>query len=169
MATRPRKSASKDEQDTLEKQPRRARGVFAAFVAAAVLIVVTALVTTIVVDAVHGRANPVMATVAGSSPQDDVVAKARAQGYKNGVRDTKSQANDQLDARYDQGFAKGYAKGREAAISDQGVAGGYKEGYNAGVKAAVDAYEKIIEQAQQIIAAANETPVVTAPTVTALP
>jgi flagellar biosynthesis/type III secretory pathway protein FliH len=75
-------------------------------------------------------------------------------------------AKDQLDARYDQGFAKGYAKGRETATNNTGQDGGYEEGFNTGVKTAVDAYKKIIEQAQQIIAEANQTPVVTLPTVT---
>ena len=44
-----------------------------------------------------------------------------------------------------------------------GQAGGYAEGFNAGVTAAVDAYKKVIEQAQQIIAEAGQAPVTTAP------
>ncbi|MSO46966.1 MAG: hypothetical protein EXQ67_02620 [Thermoleophilia bacterium] len=166
MAPRERTQSKADDQDTIETRPRRARGVFTAIVAAAVLIVVTALVTAIVVDAMHGRSNPVVATFAGADGQSGAVDLARIAGYKEGVRDTKRQANDQLGARYDEGFAKGYAEGRESATNSAGQAGGYQDGFNAGVKAAIDAYEKIIKQAQQIIAEANQTPVVTAPTVT---
>ena len=135
-------------------------------IAAAALIIVTAVVTAIVVDGVHGRSNPVVASVSGSDSQSNAVDTARAAGYKDGVRDTKQLAKDQLAARYDQGFAKGYAKGRETATNSTGQDGGYQDGFNAGVKAAVDAYKKIIEQAQQIIAEANQAPVVTLPTVT---
>lgn len=163
MAQRERTKSAKDDQDTIETRPRRARGVFTASLAAIVLIIVTALVTAIVVDAVHGRSNPIAASVSGTDPQAGGNDAARATGYKDGVRDTKQQATDQLSARYDQGFAKGYAKGRDTATNNTGQAGGYQDGFNAGVKAAVDAYKKIIEQAQQIIAQANQTPVVTAP------
>jgi flagellar biosynthesis/type III secretory pathway protein FliH len=166
MAPRERSKPKSDEQDTVETRPRRARGVFAAIIAAAALIIVTAVVTAIVVDAVHGRSNPVVASVSGSDSQSNAVDTARAAGYKDGVRDTKQLAKDQLAARYDQGFAKGYAKGRETATNSTGQDGGYQDGFNAGVKAAVDAYKKIIEQAQQIIAEANQAPVVTLPTVT---
>ncbi|MGI9116523.1 MAG: hypothetical protein ACR2JV_02660 [Gaiellales bacterium] len=164
MATRTRpRDTPKDDQDTVETPPRRGRGVLAAILAASALVIVTALVTAIAVDAVHGRANPVVQAASGASNQQDAIDKARAQGYKDGVRDTKQQAKDQLGARYDQGYAKGYAKGRSDTQSSNGQAGGYADGFNAGVTAAVDAYQKIIAQAQQIIADANQSPVTTAP------
>lgn len=167
MAKRSRSSDLPDEQVPIEKGPRRARGIFAALIATLMIIVVTAIVTTIVVDAVHGRTNPLVQAASGSEQQQSGVDQARADGYKAGVRDTKQQAKDQLGARYDQGFAKGYAKGRSDVKNNQGQQGGYAEGFNAGVTAAIDAYKKVIAQAQQIIADAGQSPVTTAPMPTA--
>lgn len=153
--------------DSVTRQPRL-RGVLGAFLAAVVLVAVTAIVTAVVVDAMHGRPNPVVAAAdAQAGTEQSAIDTARAQGYKEGVRDTRQQAGDQLKARYDQGFAKGYAKGRADVQDNQGSAGGYADGYNAGVQAAIEAYKQIIAQAQQIIAQAGQQPVTTAPQPTA--
>jgi len=166
MAASKRSAHDAAEQIPVPKKPKRLRGIVAAFLATIVIIVVTAVVTTIVVDAVHGRTNPLIQAASGSDQQPNGIDAARAAGYKAGVRDTKQIASDQLGARYDQGYAKGYAKGRADVKSNQGQQGGYADGYNAGVTAAVDAYKKIIAQAQQIITDAGQTPVTTAPTPT---
>ena len=166
MAARKRSADTSAEQTPVPKKPKRLRGIIAAFLAAIVIVLVTAVVTTIVVDAVHGRTNLFTEAAGGSSQQENDVDAARAAGYKAGVRDTKQIANDRLSAKYDQGFAKGYAKGRADVKNNEGSQGGYPEGYNAGVTAAVDAYKKIIAQAQQIIADAGQVPVTTAPTPT---
>ena len=166
MAARKRSTDTSGEQTTVERKPKRLRGIVAAFFAALVLIVITAVVTTVVIDAVHGRTNPLIQAVGGTNQQQSDVDQARADGYKAGVRDTKQIAQDQLGARYDQGYAKGYAKGRKDVTTHQGQAGGYADGYNAGVTAAVNAYKSIIAQAQQIISDAGQTPVTTAPTPT---
>lgn len=169
MAESKRSRELPERQDAGEYRPKRLRGVIAAFLAALIIIVVTALVTTIVVNTVHGRPNPLTAVASDEAAAQDPVDEARAQGYKDGVRDTKQQAKDQLAARFDQGFAKGYAKGRNDVEDSTGQAGGYAEGFNAGVTAAVDAYKKVIEQAQQIIAEAGQAPVTTAPMPTMAP
>lgn len=166
MASSKRSADESTEQITVEKKPKRLRGIIAAFLAAIVIIIATAIVTTIALDAVHGRTNPFIEAAGATDQQQSDVDEARAAGYKAGVRDTKQIAKDQLSARYDQGFAKGYAKGRSDVKNNQGQQGGYAEGYNAGVTAAVDAYKRIIAQAQQIIADAGQTPVTTAPTPT---
>ena len=140
--------------------PRRARGILGACIAAIVLVLVTAVLTAIVVDAVHGRPNPI-AQATGQDDRQAAIDQARAAGYADGVRDTKQQAKDQLSARYDQGFNQGYAKGRSDTETNQGEAGGYAEGYNAGVKAAIDAYKRVIAQAQAVIAQAGQEPVAT--------
>lgn len=167
MADSKRSADASDEQIPVPKKPKRLRGIIAAFLAAIVIVLVTAVVTTIVLDAVHGRTNPFTEAAGASDQQQNDVEAARAAGYKAGVRDTKQTAKEQLAARYDQGFAKGYAKGRSDVKNNTGSQGGYPEGYNAGVTAAVDAYKKIIAQAQQIISDAGQAPVVTAPTPTA--
>ena len=166
MAASKRSADSSPEQNPVPRKPKRLRGIIAAFLAAIVIIIVTAFVTTIALDAVHGRTNPFIEATGGANQQQNDVDAARASGYKAGVRDTKQIAKDQLSAKYDQGFAKGYAKGRADVKNNQGSQGGYPEGYNAGVTAAVDAYKKIIAQAQQIISDAGQTPVTTAPTPT---
>lgn len=167
MAASKRSAEDPVEQIIVEKKPKRLRGIIAAFLAAFVIVLVTAVVTTIALDAIHGRTNPLIEAAGATEQQQSDVDEARAAGYKAGVRDTKQTAKEQLSARYDQGFAKGYAKGRSDVKNNQGSQGGYPEGYNAGVTAAVDAYKKIIAQAQQIIADAGQAPVVTAPTPTA--
>lgn len=167
MAASKRSDDTSPEQITVERKPKRLRGIIAAFLAAIVIVIVTAIVTTIAVDAIHGRPNPLVQAASGSDQQVNDVDKARAAGYRAGVRDTKQIAKDQLSARYDQGYAKGYAKGRSDVKNNQGQQGGYADGFNAGVTAAIDAYKKIIAQAQQIIADAQQTPVVTAPQPTA--
>lgn len=166
MADSKRSADESAEQIPAPRKPKRLRGIIAAFLAAIVIVVVTAIVTTIALDAIHGRTNPFIEAAGATDTQQNDIDAARAAGYKAGVRDTKQIAKDQLSARYDQGFAKGYAKGRADVKNNQGSQGGYPEGYNAGVTAAVDAYKKIIAQAQQIIADAGQTPVTTAPTPT---
>ena len=126
-----------------------------ALIAAIVLVLAASVVTAIVVDAIHGRSNPIIANVSGDKTADNVVEAARAAGYKEGARDANLKAKEQISARYDQGYAKGYAQGREKATTGQGQDGGYQDGFNAGIKATEEAYKKIIEQAQQIIAAAK--------------
>jgi hypothetical protein len=166
MAPRTRDTEPPDEATPVERRPKRLRGVIMAFLAAFNIIIVTAVVTTIVVDTIHGRSNPLVDATTQQGQSSDPVADARTAGYKAGVRDTKQQNRDKLDARYDQGFAKGYAKGRSDVENDQGEVGGYAEGFNAGVTAAVDAYKKVIAQAQQIIAEANQQPAATVPATT---
>ena len=163
MAESKRSRELPEGKDAGEYRPKRLRGVIVGFLAALIIIVVTALVTTIVVDTIHGRSNPLTAVTSDEAEAQNSADEARAQGYKDGVRDTKQQAKDQLAARFDQGFAKGYSKGRNDVENSTGQAGGYAEGFNAGVTAAVDAYKKVIEQAQQIIAEAGQAPVTTAP------
>jgi hypothetical protein len=161
----PATRARDDRRASGEARPRRARGVLGAFVAAVVLVVVTAVITAVVVDALHGRTNPIAAAATDTrgETQENAVDRARAAGYREGVRDTREQATQQLGARYDQGYAKGYAQGRSDVETSQGSSGGYAEGYNAGVQAAIDAYKEIIAQAQRIIAEAGQAPTVTAP------
>ena len=163
MATAKRRSTTGDRD--IEARSRTGRQILAAIIAAVVLVGVTATATAIVVSAVSGRSAPTVTDPAGQdgAAVDEDLERARAAGYKEGARDTRQQAKEQLDARYRQGFAKGFAKGREEVIDSAGTSGGFQDGYNTGVKAAEEAYEKIIQQAQRIIAEANQAPAATAP------
>ncbi|MEY4226902.1 MAG: hypothetical protein RL190_1659 [Actinomycetota bacterium] len=165
MATAKRRTR-KDEADA-DPRPRTGRQILAALIAAVVLVGVTATATAIVVSALNGGPTPSVSDPAGQDGgvSDEALERARAAGYKEGVRDTRQQAKEQLEARYRQGYAKGYAEGREEVVDSAGSSGGFQDGYNTGVKAAEEAYKKIIQQAQRIIAEANQAPAATAPEV----
>lgn len=152
-----------------ERTPKRGRkAIFGAAVAAIVLVIATALVTVIITDAVRGDGGNSSSTgMVGEvvSGDGNAVEQAEQRGYRRGLRDAKAEADERLTVRYDQGYAKGFAEGRQAAEDPGGEVGGYQEGYTAGVKAAVEAYEKVIQQAQRIIAQAGQEPVVPEPAV----
>lgn len=159
-----RDARTTDDED--EIRPRGRRTILIALIAALVLVGVSSAITAIVVDGLSGGSGSAPALLpagTGGGDEVDAVAAAEQRGYERGERDASERAKERLQVRYDQGYAKGFAEGRNAAENPGGEAGGYQEGYNAGVKAAVEAYQRIIEQAQRIIAQAGEEPVVPAP------